>query len=98
MYLEAQLEVALPLALEQFAALAAAQGHSVRALRLAGAGAAWRHKLNTRATPYRDWLDRYVSNSRLTLDESKATSVWEAGEAMNLERAIAYALRDESNR
>jgi tetratricopeptide (TPR) repeat protein len=47
MYIELQLEVALPLALEQFAALAAAQGYLVRALRLSGAGTAWRRKLDT---------------------------------------------------
>ncbi len=50
-YIEAEVETAFPLALEQFVALAAARHQAVRALRLAGAGAAWRRNLATYPTP-----------------------------------------------
>jgi hypothetical protein len=93
MYVEVQLEVALPLALEQFAALAAAQDYPVRALRLAGAGAALRRSLETYPTPYRAWIDGYLSMVRMSLDEREATEAWNAGEAMSLKQAVTYALR-----
>jgi non-specific serine/threonine protein kinase len=95
-YIEAKVETAFPLALEQFAALAAARGQAERALRLAGAGAAWRRRLATYPTPYTAWLERYLSVAQLQLPRAQAEAAWEAGEAMSLEHAVAYALADEA--
>jgi uncharacterized protein HemY len=95
-YIEAGVETALPLALEQFAALAASQGQGVRALRLAGAGAAWRRNLATYSTPYDAWVKRYISTARLVLSRTEAEEAWQAGECMSLEQAINYALDDGS--
>jgi hypothetical protein len=38
-----------------------------------GAGAAWRRSLETYQTPYRAWIDRYLSMVRMSLDEREAT-------------------------
>jgi hypothetical protein len=96
-YIEAEVETALPLALEQFAALAAARHQAVRALRLAGAGAAWRRNLATYPTPYGAWVEWYISVARLMLSEAQAQEAWQAGEAMSLEQAIEHALDDEAS-
>lgn len=91
-YVKLELETSFPLALEQFAAMSAAQGDGVRALRLAAAGAAWRLKLDTYPTPYAVWLDAYLSRARAALDETAVTAAWTEGEAMALKEAIAYAI------
>ena len=95
-YIEADVETAFPLALEQFAALAAARNQAVRALRLAGAGAAWRRILRTHPTPYRAWVQRSIAAEGLMLPHTQADQAWQAGEAMSLEEAIAYAVNNES--
>jgi uncharacterized protein HemY len=95
-YIEAGVETALPLALEQFAALAAACDQANRALRLAGAGAAGRRRLATYPTPYTAWVERYLSAARRTLPRAQAEAAWQAGEAMSLEHAAASALDDEA--
>ena len=97
LYVELQLETAFPLALEQFAAVAAVRGQAVRALQLAGAGAAWRLRLDTHPTPYAAWLDAYLSRARRILDAADAQAAWADGQAMSLKGAVAYALRDEAD-
>ena len=92
-YIKADVKAAFPLAFEQFAALAAARGHAARALRLAGAGAAWRRRLSTYPTPYTAWIEGHVSKARLMLSETKAQEAWRCGEAMNLDHALAHALK-----
>lgn len=94
--IEAGVETALPLALEQFAALAAASGQAERALRLSGAGAAWRRRLATYPTPYTAWVKRYLSAARRALPRVQAEAARQAGEAMSLEEAVASALEDEA--
>ena len=94
-YIEADARTAFPLSLEQFAALAVARHQAVRALRLAGTGAAWRQNLATYPTPYRAWVQRYITAARLMLPRMQADAAWRAGEAMGLEEAIANALGGE---
>jgi hypothetical protein len=71
-YVDVELASAYPLALEQFAALAAAGGQAVRALQLAGAGAAWRADLDTYPTPYVAWMAGYASLARGALSAGDA--------------------------
>jgi hypothetical protein len=97
LYVELRLETAFPLALEQFAAVAAARGQAVRALRLAGAGAAWRLRLDTHPTPHAAWLEAYLSRARRVLDAGVAQAAWAGGQAMTLEGAIAYARSDAAD-
>jgi predicted ATPase len=76
-----------------FAALAAAQSHPVRALRLAGAAeglAASAGAAPTRLT--RPVVERWLDKSRRTLGRKQAAARWAEGRAMNRERAIEYAL------
>ena len=95
LYVELRVETAYPLALEQFAALAAECGQATRALRLAAAGAAWRRQLDTYPTPYTDWLEGYVGRAREALDPSAALAAWAEGEALPLDVAIGSALQEE---
>jgi len=97
-YVELRLETAYPLALEQFAAVAAARGEAVRALRLAAAGAVWRRRLDTNQTPYPAWLESYLSRATLALKGTDVHSACLDGEAMTLKEAIDYALRDDRRR
>jgi len=92
-YVELNLTMAFPLALEQFAALAAAQGRSRRALRLAGAGARQRDLLAALPTPYVAWVERSIAPARHALGEAAADAAWSQGQAMTLEQAIAEACR-----
>jgi tetratricopeptide (TPR) repeat protein len=96
-YTGANVATAFPLALEQFAALAAARGQGVRGLRLASAGAAWRRRLSTYPTPYAAWVARYVSAARQLLSEVQTEEAWRAGEAMSLDQAIDYALSEDAS-
>jgi DNA-binding CsgD family transcriptional regulator len=80
--------------LEAFAALAAAEGHPKRSLRLAGAAASLRpptlvpQLLSQLATSGPTWLAR----ARAALDDASADEAFSVGQAMTLDEARRYAL------
>ncbi len=78
--------------LEQFAVLAAAEGQDERALVLAGAAAAVHEALGAPLTARdRASLERSLTESKRRLGPPAATSAFEAGRAMPLDRAIGLA-------
>jgi hypothetical protein len=80
--------------LAYFGALAAAQSHSVRALRLAGASeslAASAGAVTLRLT--RAMVERWLDKSRRDLGPKRSAACWAEGHAMTRERAIEYALK-----
>ncbi len=82
-----------PNSLEGVAALAVAEGHPVRALRLAGAAAAARRAVGrAQSTVDRDAVERRLARARRALPQEAAASAWREGEAMPLEAALADAL------
>jgi non-specific serine/threonine protein kinase len=83
----------LPGTLETQAALAAVQGTPDRALRLAGAAAALRARLNRPLAPAeQDALERRLAPARQALSAEQQATAWAAGQAMTREQAIADAL------
>mgnify|MGYP001269081614 CR=1 FL=1 len=77
---------------------AVAAGQFARALRLAGASAAHRERFPNVTVPYGlDEVARAVASAREALGPPAADACWEAGRAMTLEQAIAYALRDDAD-
>ena len=79
--------------LDGLAGLAAAQAQPGRALRLAGAAAAFREALG-KSHPHnlRDWIERKLAPARASLGTEATAAAWAEGHAMGLERAMAYAL------
>ena len=67
-YLELEFDAALPLAFEQFAAVAVARRDASHAVQLAAAGAAWREKLCTNPTPYTPWLVAHLAAAHVAVD------------------------------
>lgn len=79
--------------LDGLAGLAAAQAQPVRALRLAGAAEAFREALGKpHARNLRDWSERKLGPARESLGTEATTAAWAEGQAMDQERAMAYAL------
>lgn len=80
---------------EGSACLAAAQGHAVRALKLAGAAAHVR-RLISAPLPQVEQLkfDQHLSRSWEAIGESEGKEAWAVGSAMKLEEAIQYSLED----
>jgi predicted ATPase len=77
-----------------FAALAAAQGHPSRALRLSGASEALAASAGSVATRLtRPLVERWLDRSRLDLGPKRAAAYSAEGRAMSRERAIEYALK-----
>ena len=79
--------------LEGFAVLAAVEGQPERALRLAGAADAVR--LLTGLVLTKGEIERHgrlLEPARRSLGEAAAATSWEAGRAMSVDEAIAYAL------
>ena len=75
------------------AGLAAAQAQPVRALRLAGAAAAFRETLGkSQPRNLQDWIERKLVPIKETLGAEAAAAAWAEGCAMGVERAMAYAL------
>jgi tetratricopeptide (TPR) repeat protein len=84
---------ALPGALEIQATLAAVQGIPDCALRLAGAAAALRARLNRPLAPAEQTtLERRLAPARQALSAEEQATAWAAGQAMTREQAIADAL------
>jgi predicted ATPase/DNA-binding winged helix-turn-helix (wHTH) protein len=80
--------------LECFACAAAAQSHSERALRLAGAAAALRQKIGAPLTPAENAkLESSLECARPGLNETSTTAAWLEGCELPLERAIEEALQ-----
>jgi predicted ATPase/DNA-binding CsgD family transcriptional regulator len=78
--------------IDRFAMLEAAQCHHARALRLAGAAAAWRTTSGARLSPAgASKLEAALAPARQTLGDS-ADDAWRAGQALTLAEAIAEAL------
>jgi hypothetical protein len=80
-------------ALVGMAGCAAAQGQPLRALRLAGAGAALRardgHPLSA---DEQEALTSRLAPAREALPDDAQAAAWAEGQALSLEEAIAYAL------
>jgi hypothetical protein len=83
----------LPGTLETQAAVAAVQGTPDRALRLAGAAAALRSRLNRPLAPAEQaTLERRLAPARQALSAEQQATAWAGGQAMTHEQAIADAL------
>ena len=79
--------------LDGLAGLAAVQAQPARALRLAGAAAAFREALGkSHARNLQDWIERKLTPAQESLGTEATATAWAEGQAMGLERAIAYAL------
>lgn len=86
--------IGLATPLMYFAALAAAQGHPSRALRLSGASDALAASVGGVATRLtRPLVERWLDKSRLELGPRRSAAYWSEGRAMPRERAIEYALK-----
>ncbi len=86
--------IGLATPLMYFAALAAAQGHPSRALRLSGASDALAASVGGVATQLtRQVVERWLDKSRLELGPRRSKAYWAEGRAMSRERAIEYALK-----
>lgn len=82
--------------LESIGGLLSLQGEAVRALRLAGAAATLRERLNTPLSPAeQSQLDQALEPARQALGPNVA-NVWQAGRDVTLEAAIAEALGDQA--
>jgi len=80
---------------EGSACLAAAQGHAIRALKLAGAAAHLRRMISA-PLPHAEHLkfDQHLLRSWEAISESEGKQAWAAGGAMRLEEAIQYSLEN----
>ncbi len=84
-----------PHALEALAELAMAQGQRERAARLFGCAEAARKAVHNRLLPReRAEYDSKIAAAGAYLDEPAFATAWAEGEAMSLEQAIAYALKE----
>ncbi|MGH2352735.1 MAG: hypothetical protein ACRDI2_01765 [Chloroflexota bacterium] len=86
-------EWALGLVLGVFGVLAAQEGDPVRALRLAGAGAANRPGIGFGGKE-QAWLDRLLAPARQALDADAQAAAWAQGQGMPLQQALDDALSD----
>jgi predicted ATPase/DNA-binding CsgD family transcriptional regulator len=75
---------------EAFAALAVAEGHPERAVRLAAAAAALREAAHLPPRPAA-WADRYLAAAR-DLGEDEAARLWEQGSGLDASSAVELAL------
>ena len=75
---------------EAFAALAVAEGHPERAVRLAAAAAALREAAHLPPRPAA-WADRYLAAAR-DLGEGEAGRLWEQGSGLDASSAVKLAL------
>jgi predicted ATPase len=86
--------IGLATPLMYFAALAAAEGHPSRAVRLSGASEALAASAGAVATRLtRPLVERWLDKSRLELGPRRSAAYWAEGRAMSRERAIEYALK-----
>jgi len=86
--------IGLATPLMYFAALAAAQGHPSRALRLSGAAEALAASAGAVATRLtRPLVELWLDKSRIELGQRRSATYRAEGRAMSRERAVAYALK-----
>src|SRR5207248_9936374 len=86
---------AVAFVLEDFAAVAAAQGRARRALRLVGAANAVRDSIGTPLAPVeRERLEHLMKPAEHVFDARARSEVETAGRGMSLGDAVAYALGD----
>ena len=79
--------------LEDFAELAGREGEWARTPRLLGAAEALRERMANPLQPReRAEYERYLNRAREALGEAAAAAGWEAGRALSLEQAVAFAL------
>lgn len=89
-------QTAIAYLVEDYGGLAAAQAQPVRALRLAGFAAALRETIGAPLPPAeQERVDRMLAPARQVLTATAATAAWAEGQAMSVQAAIAYALRQE---
>ena len=82
-------------ALDTFGHLAITQGHTERAVILAGAAEGLRVTSGTQSWPVvQRTRARWLASARQTLDETVYQAAWEQGQKMSREEAIAYALEE----
>jgi hypothetical protein len=82
-------------ALEGYACLAVAEGHTARALTLAAAAAHLRRLISAPLSQAEQAnLDRRLIPAWKSLSEPEGKSAWAKGAAMSLERAIQYSLEE----
>jgi DNA-binding CsgD family transcriptional regulator len=80
-------------ALDGLVQLVAAQGQAERAVRLAGAAAAWRERLAGPASvTERAQLEHWLRPARAALGERLSSKAWALGRALSLEQAVVSAL------
>jgi non-specific serine/threonine protein kinase len=79
--------------LERLGEIAQADGQTGKAARLFGAAAGLRRAIGSVIDPAdREEYDRRLATLREALGEAQFAAAWEAGRALNLEQAVAYAL------
>ncbi|MEZ4862408.1 MAG: tetratricopeptide repeat protein [Caldilineaceae bacterium] len=84
---------ALAYLLESIGGLLSLQGEATRALRLAGAAAHLRERLNTPLSPAeQSQLDQALEPARQALGAATAAATWESGRLLSLEEAVGAAL------
>ncbi len=89
-------DIEIKTSLECFGGLAALEGQPVRALRLLAAGQRLREETGNVAPPaWRRERDPWIEKARQALGPERAETAWAEGQAMTLEQAVGYALRDE---
>ncbi len=81
--------------LHGLAMVAAGQGHSERALRLAAASARLRDAVSADVSPIEQAeLDHALAPVRRVVAENVGAAAWAQGQAMTLEEAVSYALEE----
>jgi non-specific serine/threonine protein kinase len=81
----------MAIVLDNLAAKAGAEGHHLRALRLAGASSSIKEAAGGQAPPPLIDLSDPREAARETLGEEAVAAAWEEGRAMTIEQALAYA-------
>ena len=83
------------LSLTALTRLAAAEGQTRKALRLAGAAAALSERMGTVAPTSQRWFARQLEPTREVLGDEAAEAAWAEGRGMPLDAVVEYALRRE---
>jgi tetratricopeptide (TPR) repeat protein len=85
----------MALSLGRAAGIAAGTGRQERALRLAGASAAHCAAIGvSQPAIYAQRVERMIESARQALSEATQVALWAEGQAMPLEKAVAYALEE----
>ncbi len=91
-YVKAELMAGIPLAIEEFGALATVNKRPTRALTLFAAGSRLhRDVLLLQASPIRPWIEHFIGLAREAVDAGTGEVAWSHGEAMDIHAAISFA-------